>query len=451
MPIPAAATTRTRESHVCGLRAESAINDMRKTAGNWLTESHPRMLTTIVAAVFLGVGATAKADVVTQWNAATLSCVQGPPSPPNRGGPAGLLDIALVQAAVHDAVQTIQGRFEPYEYENRALRGVGSPEAAAAAAAYGVLVGLYGADDSCLATVTNPAVTYADNPGLKAGTEAAAALLPLYRPTMTLPTDPFLGSNEPGQWRPTPGVTQGAGTFLAVTAPFAMKWPSQFRPHAPPPLESRRYAREYEEVTAIGSVNGSRTPEQTDAARFWTVNFFSQWNEALRGIANAHLTDVGDTARLFALAAFAAADSQISVYDAKYHFNYWRPITAIREGDNDGNSRTIGEPTWTPFVQTPPYPEYSSGANCLTAAYTTVLQHFFGTDELGFSVRSTAQGLTTNPRTYARFSDAEHEMVEVRIWQGIHFRTAEEVGRRQGKRIGRWTFKNYLRPVRGAK
>ncbi|MDQ3831059.1 MAG: vanadium-dependent haloperoxidase, partial [Candidatus Tectomicrobia bacterium] len=385
----------------------------------------------------------------TDWNAVTLSCVQGPPSPPNRGGPAGLLDIALVQAAVHDAVQAIQGRFEPYAYENPAMRGVGSPEAAAAAAAYGMLVGLYGSDDPCLATVTDPAVIYAGDGGLQAGAEAAAALLPLYRPTFVLPTDPFVGSNEPGQWRPTPGVTQGASTFMAHTAPFAMKEPAQFRPQPPPRLQSWRYALDYDEVKAVGAASSStRTPEQTELARFWTANFFTQWNEALRAIADEHLSDIGDKARLFALAGFAAADSQISVYDAKYHYNFWRPITAIQEGDHDGNLLTIGDPAWTPFIQTPPYPEYSSGANCLVGALTTILQLYFGTDRLQFSVWSTAPGLSVNPRTYHRFSDAAREVVEARILQGIHFRTAEDVGRRQGIRIARWTFSKYLRPVK---
>lgn len=411
-----------------------------------------RVLTGLAATLSLGAWAPVYANAVTDWNAITVSCVQGGPHPAKRGGPAGLLDIALVQAAVHDGVQAIQGRFKSYEYENRALRGKGSPSAAAAAAAYGVLVGLYGTSDPCLANVIDPAVTYAGDAGLQAGAEAAAALLPLYRPTMTLPTDPFLGSDERGQWRPTPGVTQGAATFMAVTAPFAMRQPNQFRPGPPPRLQSFRYALDYHEVKVRGSAASTvRTPAQTEAAHFWKVNFFAQWNEALRAIANEHLQDVGDTARLFALTAFAAADSQISVYDAKYRYNYWRPITAIQEGNRDGNVLTIADPSWTPLVQTPPYPEYSSGANCLTSAIVTVLQKFFGTDRMSFSIWTTSQDTTVNPRKYRRFSDVEREMVNVRIWQGIHFRTAEEVGSRQGERIGQWTFSKYLRPLKKKK
>lgn len=408
-----------------------------------------RGLTGAIALVSLAWWPSSQANVVTDWNAITLSCVQGGPHPARRAGPAGLLDIALVQAAVHDAVQVVEGRFEPYEYENRAMRGKGSPSAAAAAAAHGVLVGLYGADAPCLKDVAAPATKYPADLGLMAGEQAAAALLPLYRPNMVLPTDPFLGNGEPGQWRPTPGVTQGAGTFLAVTAPFAMKRPEQFRPAPPPRLQSWRYVLDYYEVKALGAAaSTSRTQEQTEAAYFWTANFFSQWNQALRSIADMYVSDVGQTARLFALTAFAAADSQISVYEAKYHYNYWRPITAIQEGNNDRNPWTVADASWTPLIATPPYPDYSSGANCLTAAIATVVQKFFGTDRLKFSMWTTSPNVTVNPRNYERLSDLQREMVAVRVHQGIHFRTAEEVGRKQGVRIGEWTYSKYLRPLK---
>ncbi|HEY6642158.1 vanadium-dependent haloperoxidase [Povalibacter sp.] len=409
-------------------------------------------LTGMIATLSLGAWSAAHADVVTEWNAVTMNCVQGPVTPANRTGPTGLLDIAIVQAAVHDAVQAIDGRYEPYHFEAPALRGSGSRAAAAASAAYGVLRGLYGADDPCLVNVVDPASTYAGDGGLLAGAQAAAALLPLYRPAFILPTDPFVGGTDPGEWRPTPGVTQGAATFMAETAPFAMKRPSQFRPAPPPKLRSSRYLRDYQEVKAIGSLdNTRRTAKQTDVSRFWSVNFFNQWFEAVRNIADQRVADLGEKARLFALVSFAAADSQISIYETKYLYNYWRPITAIQEGDRDGNPWTRGDASWTPFITTPPYPDYSSGANCLTASIVTVLQRFFRTDKLAFSVRTTAAGVKVNPRTYKRFSDVMDEMVEVRIWQGIHFRTAEVVGRRQGAKIGHWTFDNYLGPVRRRK
>ena len=402
-----------------------------------------------VSPVSADASSVAAPDAVTEWNAITVNCVQGGTTPANRLGPAGLLDIALVQAAVHDAVQAIEGRYESYHYENPSLQGMGSSSAAASAAAFDMLKSLYGADDACLSNVADPNVVYAGDQGLQAGAEAAAALKSLHRPTVVLPTDPFHGSNEPGQWRAT---TPGVGTFLAITAPFAMESSNQFRPAAPPRLKSLRYWLEYLEVKALGSKDSAiRNDAQTEAARFWTVNFFSQWNQAVRHLAEQRVPETGDRARLFALVAMAMADSQISVYDAKYRYNYWRPVTAIQEGDFDGNPLTRGDAGWTPFVTTPSYPEYSSGANCLAAAITGVLRGYFGTDKVSMSIWSSGVGVTKNPRTYTRLSEIEREMVEVRIWQGIHFRTAENVGREQGARIGRWTYENYLKPIKVTK
>jgi hypothetical protein len=396
----------------------------------------------LVIGISLGVAGPAYADVVTDWNARTMSCASV-----NRPGVPGLLDVALVQAAVHDAVQAIEGRFESYRYQNPARLGVGSPAAAAAAASYRMLGGLYGSGNACLATAVDPAVTYAGDAGLEAGYEAAAVLLPLYRPFFLLPTDPFLGGTAPGEWRPTPGVTQGVNTFMAATEPFVLLRPSQFRPEPQYPLTSDAYARDYEEVKALGGATSTvRTPEQTDMARFWGA-FPGQWFGALRAIANANVPAVGDKARLFALVALSMTDSQITVYDTKYHYNFWRPYTAIREGDSDGNPNTIGDSTWTPFLATPPYPDHSSGANAITGSVTTILQMFLGTDELAFTVSSSNPGVITNPRSFTRISDAAQEVVDVRIYQGIHFRRADEIGRVQGARVARWTFQKFLRPL----
>jgi hypothetical protein len=392
----------------------------------------------------------AHADVVTHWHAVTVQCVLGGPTLPNRAGPPGLLDIAIVQAAVHDAVQAIQGRFEPYLYENSSMLGRGSADAAAAAAAYRMLVGLYGADDPCLALEVDPSVIYSGNPALQAGFEAAAALLTLYRPVFTLPTDPFIGGSEAGEWRPTPGVTQGANTYIAVTAPFAMNRPSQFRPHAPDPLTSTAYVRDFNEVKSLGSATSTtRTAEQTDLARFWSANIPALQHAMARTLADSYLNDLGDKARLLALVSLAAGDAQISVYDAKYHYNLWRPITAIREGDNDGNPNTQGDSAWEPFLLTPPYPDYTSGANCLTGSVTTMLRLFLGTDDVDFSISSTAPAVAVNPRAYRSISQVADEMVEVRILQGIHFRLADEVGRLEGSRIAHWTYMTLLRPIAG--
>jgi hypothetical protein len=420
-----------------------------------------RIVIALLAAVATSAWAPARADVVTSWNSIIVVCVQGQTAPvaiaPNRPGAGGLLDVALVHAAMHDAVQAIQGRFEPYHYDNAALRGVGSVDAAAAAAAYGLLVELYGADDPCLVGVTNPAVTYAGDPGLQAGNESATALFPLYRPSLLLPGDPnYMGGTAPGEWRPTlPTLTPALFRFLAVTAPFVLNRPSQFRPPRQPPLSSVAYAREYNEVKRLGAKNDTawttvgRTAEQTDLANFWLTNPFHAWHATVRSIAEAHLTDVGDTARLFALVSLASADAGISCFESKFHYNFWRPETAIREGDNDGNPGTAGDPDWLSFIPSPPYPDHSSGANNLSGSITRMLALYFGSDEFEFSITSSTPGLLVNPRSYHRFSDAAREVVDVRVYHGVHFRTADAEARRQGGRVAHWVFKKSLRPLPG--
>ena len=411
--------------------------------------SNHRIHLALISAIFLLSWALpTQADVVTEWNAVTVDCSG------NRAGPSGLFDIALVHTAVHDAIQAIQGRFEAYEYENPALLGAGSPAAAAAAAAYGTLVGLYGVDNPCLAAVIDPAVTYAGDPGLQAGNEAAAALLPLYRPSFPVPPEPdapFTGGTAPGEWRPTlPALAPGAFRFQTVTAPFVLNRPSQFRPQPPPPLSSVAYARAYDEVKTLGALtNSTRTPEQDDLALFWQLNPGATWFATMRSIADAHVPDVGDKARLFALASLAAADAVITCWESKYHFNFWRPITAIQEGDNDLNRRTVGDSEWLPLLATPPYPDYTSGQNSVAGSITGILELYFGTDEFEFSILSSAEGLTVNPRLYHRFSEASLEVVEVRILHGIHFRFADVQARRQSRRVAHWVFMKSLRPVPG--
>jgi hypothetical protein len=175
------------------------------------------------------------------------------------------------------------------------------------------------------------------------------------------------------------------------------------------------------------------------------------WNQALQEIAIAHIHDVGETARLFALANLAMADAAIGAWEAKRHYVFWRPVTAIQEGDNDGNPRTAGDTTWQPLINTPNYPEYTSGANNLTGAVTRILELFFGADEMVFTVTTTNSLAQQQTRTYSRFSDAAHDVINVRILQGIHFRFGDMAARRQGRRIATWAFRHFLQPVHGGR
>jgi hypothetical protein len=415
----------------------------------------------IAACVFLGWAVPGQANVVSEWNALAVQCI-ATAVPPARGGPAGLLDLALVHVAMHDAVQAIDHDFEPYAATPPAP-GHASVASAAAAAAHDVLVVVCPA---AVATLDEAFKPYKDgmNPGLAVGSAAAVAILPLRRPTPVLPD--FNGGTGIGEWRPTPpGNLPMQFLFLATTEPFTLTSPDQFRPEAPPAISSHQYVREYNEVKNHGAVESHPSagvcpaPRGTDMARFWSGNFVAQWNDTARNIAVNEQLSVGASARLMALVNLAAADAAIAVWDSKLFFNYWRPITAIREGDNDQNPLTNGDPAWTPFIssshfptgnQTPAYPDYVSGANGLTGAVTRMLRLYFGTDRFRFEVPKAtppAVAICTNPREFRHFSDAADEVVDARILLGIHFRAADEEARRLGRRVASWTFDNYLRPT----
>ena len=237
--------------------------------------------------------------------------------------------------------------------------------------------------------------------------------------------------------------------WVATVTPFALKDPAQFRASPPPPhLTSGKYAKDYNEVKALGSLDSSaRSPEQTDVAYFFADNSILLWTRVLRTVTGTSLSNSGDSARLFALAYMAIADAYITAWDSKRHWNFWRPITAIHEGDNDGNAKTEGDPDWQSLITTPSYPDYTSGANNNSGAVTTMLANFFGTDEMTFSMTSNTPQVVQKTRTYTRFSDAAADVVDARVYLGIHFRFADTVARRQGSHVANWAFSHFLRPV----
>jgi hypothetical protein len=407
------------------------------------------------------------ANAVTDWHAVAVQCIAVAPPPASMGGrsaPASLLDLALVQAAVHDAVQAIEHKYEPY-LATPPANGDESRSAAAAAAAYRALLKV------CPHVVPTLDAAFApylagNDPGLAVGYAAADALIAAYRPAVTLPA--FTGGTNPGEWRPTPpGLAPMANLYLAENVkPFTFDDPAMFRPGPPPAMTSKTYLRDYNEVKAEGSVQSHPavgacpSPRKTDQARFWSGNFVSMWNDAIRSIAIDEQLSLGETARLLAISNIAAADAGIAVWDSKKHYNFWRPSTAINLGDTDGNPGTVPDPSWTPFIQSghfpagsqnPAYPDYVSGANGLTGAFVTSLQLFFRTDWLDFEVFKAVPAsvaICTNPRTFHRLSDAAQEVVDARILLGIHFRTADEEARRLGTRVAVWAFTRTLRPVR---
>lgn len=389
----------------------------------------------------------ANANAVVEWNEIAMTAVTA-----QRPGPQSMLDIALVQIAVHDAVQSIENRFEPYNVEIKGAKG--SRTAAVAAAAHGVLVGMYKGTNQEM-EVENAYHQYVANrglfgdPGLEVGRAVATRILPLRRAT---PIDypEFKGGMAIGQWRPDVAGGLMVTPWLGAADPFALTGPARFRADPPPALTSERYRKDYDEVKALGSANSTvRTAAQTDLGHFYNDNFFNQWNRVLRSIAKRYSLNTGDSARLFALANMAAADALITCWDSKTHYAIWRPSTAIHHGDMDGNPRTVGDPSWQPLTPNPSYPDYTSGANNLIGAMTRTMELFFGTDHKTFEVTSLNDKVKQKTRVYRRFSDASLDAVEARIYLGIHFRFADTAARTQGRQVAEHAFKHFLQPKQG--
>jgi hypothetical protein len=415
----------------------------------------PKSLVIIALSLCAGIAAGPScADAVVDWyEIAQQAIVAGRP------GPIGAMDSALVQVAVHDAVQAIDRRFEPYHVEVK--RAHGSRSAAAAAAAYGVLVGMYPAQAATLdATYFNYLAAHGltNDPGLLVGEQVAAGILPLRRTDPVPLPPPFAGGTGIGQWRPTPSFIGNppappsgapmAVHWMAGFDPFTLTSPTRFRADPPPAVTSERYRKDYDEVKKLGSFGSTdRTPQQKDIAYFYSDNFLAQWNRALRGIATRHLRRTGDSARLFALANLSVADAVITSWDSKKFYSFWRPITAINEGDSDGNPKTAGDPTWQPLINNPNYPDYTSGANNVTGAMTRTLSLFFERDRMTFEVTSLAPLAIQKTRVYNRFSDAAQDVVDARVYLGIHFRFADTAARKQGQRVAEWTFNHFLLPL----
>jgi hypothetical protein len=223
---------------------------------------------------------------------------------------------------------------------------------------------------------------------------------------------------------------------------------SQFRVDPPPSLTSDVWEDDYNEVKSIGSLTSTtRTAEQTDIGYFWADSGPILWQNSLRYISRNYLNDIGDSARMYALANASIADAQIACWESKYFYNFWRPITAIRLGDMDGSADTQVDPSWEPLINTPNFPEYPSGHASISGAISHVLRLFFGTDVLNFQMTTTNAKASQTTRNFTRFSQAEKEVVNARVYVGIHYRNSDRAARAQGLRVANWVFKNYFRPI----
>ena len=413
-----------------------------------------------ILAILLAAPASARADAVADWNLIAVQRIAAanPAHPP----PVTFIDMAIVQAAIYDAVQAIERRYKPYHVEIAGASG--SPAAATAKAARDVLVNLFPDQTPTIDNIYNQylidhSLSSAD-PGVAVGATAASGIIALRANDGRFPPGqmPFVGGSNPGEWRPTdsfigtppapPPFSPMAARWVANVTPFALKSGDQFRAAPPPPLTSHNYTRDYNEVKAMGArFNSSRTDEQTDLALFWASNYVALWNRALRDIAEAQNLNIGDSARLFALVNLAMADALITAWDSKVAHVFWRPLTAIRLGNDDTNPDTVGDSEWQPLINNPNYPDHTSGANNNSGAATRMLELFFGTNEMSFIVRTTNTAAIQQTRTYGRFSDAAQDVVDARIYEGIHFRFADEDARKQGRHVAQWVFGYFLKPL----
>ncbi len=412
------------------------------------------VLTLAIVATVFGRDVSA-ADPIADWNAIAEKAVKTAGHAP----PVAALDFAIVHLAIYDAVESIDRRYHRY---NSLVPGAsGSLSAAAAKAAHDVLVALFppqsGTIDQDFSSFLAANHIDALDPGLDVGAKSAAAILALRGNDGRFPPNPtpFLGSDAVGQWRPTfsllpappPSLAPGLTPWVASVTPFAMTTNSQFRVDPPPDLTSKLWAEDYNEIRNVGSLTSTmRTVEQTEIGYFWADSGPVLWQNALRYISQNYVNDIGESARMYALTETALADSQIACWESKYFYNFWRPITAIRLGDQDGNRATRPEADWQPLINTPNFPEYPSGHASTSGAITRMLRLFFGSDVLNFQMTTTNPNAIQKTRFFTRFSQAEQEVIDARVYVGIHYRNTDLVSRAQGLRVANWIFKNYFRP-----
>jgi len=405
-----------------------------------------RFVAPAIAIVMTLSAATTHADVVTDWNQTTLEVLKAG----NVLGNPWSRAMAMVHVAISDAINSVQKRHTRYVFAAPAAPNA-SAEAAAAAAARQILLQLVPAqrtkiDEAYTDSLSRIPDGSAKNEGITLGEQVAAVIQADRATDATNAPDTYRPVTSPGVWVPTqpPLFPQ-----YAQARPWGMKSADQFRPGPPPSLTSAVYARDYNETKELGGTKSAkRTQQQTDAVRFWTqTNFGASWNDAARQLSAAKKLSLGENGRLFALLTMGIANSFITDWDAKFHYNFWRPVTAIRNGDMDSNDATERDAGWTPLNTTPMHPEYPSQAAIQCGAALAVLESVFGTGSVGV-VTATDTADTRLQRQFTTVAQMGEEQTLVRIWGGIHFRNTLEVSERVGRQISEHLISNSLTPVR---
>jgi hypothetical protein len=380
----------------------------------------------------------------------------------------------MMHLAIHDALNAIQRRFQPYGLDIQGPSGASAP-AAVATAAHDVLVlvlkhiatpqdcndaAIAGVDADYTAALASIPASAAKTQGMVLGHAAAAVILALRvadgSDTLLLDFDYPQGTN-PGEYRFTPGSDFAFAPDWGHVTPFVLRDSTQFGPGPPYAVTSRKYTADFNEVKRLGAQVGStRTAEQTEIAHFWYETSPSQWNRIVRDVAVAAGRNLWDNARLFSLLTIAMADGFIGSFETKYHYNYWRPVTAIQLAATDGNPDTLADPAWQPLRLTPPVPDYDSAHSVLGGAAAEVLKRVFETDQIRFSACSLTLPLPEEQcggaqevrRDFTSFTQAAEENGLSRILVGIHFRKAVEEGIAHGRKIANRAVNHFLRPAK---
>jgi hypothetical protein len=429
--------------------------------------------TVVVACLLsLALAPPAAANEVVQWNETTMKFVESN----GQNAVVSTRTLAMVHGAVHDALNAINRKYDAYYFEGPA-DSAASPDAAVAAAAHTVLVGIansFGtpaqkgaalalAEQAYVTSIARVTASPARNQGVAVGRAAGAAMLALRKDDGATRDAPYTPGMGPGKWRPHPnpvpanppianpdaarGYLPSALPGWGNVTPFTLLSPSQFWLPGPPALTSATYARDYNEVKSVGGkVSTVRTADQTEIARFWFEGP-GAWNTIVRTVATSRNLDARDSARVLALMNMAMVDAFIAGFKIRYVYDLWRPITAIREGDNDGNDATVGDLTWDSHQNTPAVSDYPSTQSTFSGAASVVLASVLGGDQANFTFKSGKpfEGIS---RSFTSFSQAAQESANSRVYAGIHFRSACEDGLGLGRKIGQRAATLYLQPAR---
>jgi hypothetical protein len=410
-----------------------------------MNAAHFRRVCVIAAALAaLALPGIARADAVIDWNEYAANALVGARQSPT----AASLHMAMVNGAIYDAVNGIDRGYRAYLVLPDA-QPWDSMDAAAATAAYRVLVSILPAQQAALDPLYQASLAAVpDGPakdgGIAAGETAAAAMIAARTSDGRFGPFRFSAGFTPEAWRPElPFFASDPFAWVAQVKPFLVEGASQFRSDGPNALTSDAYAADVTEVEALGARDSAtRTADQTEQALYWGAEHGALLLGRVAGtIAKAADLSLPQDARLFAMLDLAAADANINCWNDKAYWSSWRPITAIHLADTDGNPATDADPNWQPLLTTPPFPEHPSGHACATGSKVATLQNFFGTDKLTFTAFSAGSGTS---RTFTRFSEMIKEVIDARIYAGIHFRTGDVQGAIIGKKTAHWVDKHYF-------